>query len=200
MSITLTQDKEIALTFDDGPNPPYTNQILNILKKENIKATFFVCGANVKRHPELVTQIVKNGHLIGNHTYYHKRLETISGLNYQEIIDMQKLIDGLTDQKQKLFRPPYGYMPFWLKNKLVRNGFKIIDYNDSGHDWEKNITSGQITQNIINNASDGQLILLHDGHNIEKSADRSKTVTALPKIIKALKNQGFKFTNPLNLY
>lgn len=194
-----TTGKRVALTFDDGPNPPYTNQIMDILKKEGIKATFFVCGANIKRYPDVVKRIAKDGHLIGNHTFYHKRLNTILGLNYQEIIDTQKLIVDLVVQKQKLFRPPYGYMPFWLKNKLVKNGFKIIDYDNAGHDWEKNITAGQIAQKIIDKAHDGQIILLHDGHNIKESANRSKTVKALPEIIKHLKAQNYQFISSLDL-
>jgi len=195
----MSPAKKVSLTFDDGPNPPFTNQILEILKKEKIKATFFVCGANVKRHPEVVKKIAQEDHLIGNHTFSHQRIPTLLGLNYQEIIKTQELIIKLTSQAEKLFRPPWGHMPFWLKNKLIKDGFKIIDYDDSGHDWKRNITADQIVQNIIKNAKNNQIILLHDGHNTEKKVDRSKTVKALPQIIDKLKKLGFEFTSSLDL-
>lgn len=76
----MSTAKKVALTFDDGPNPPYTNQVLDILKKEGIKGTFFVCGANVKRHPEIVKKIALEGHLVGNHTYNHRYVKTRLGM------------------------------------------------------------------------------------------------------------------------
>lgn len=190
--------KRVALTFDDGPNPPYTNQILTILKKANIKATFFVCGANVQKHPEIVKKITGDGHLVGNHTYHHKRLPTLIGLNFAEILKTQALIENLTGQKQKLFRPPYGVTPFWLKRKLKKAGFKTIPYKDYAQDW-KDISIKKIVENVITNVRGGHIILLHDGRNIEEGADRSKTVEALPKIIKSLKSQGYQFVSPTNI-
>lgn len=194
----MSPAKKVALTFDDGPNPPYTHQILDILAKKKIKATFFVCGANIERYSEIVKRIAKEGHLIGNHTFFHQRIPTLLGLNYQEIIKSQELITKLTSQTEKLFRPPWGYMPFWLRNKLVRDGFKIIPYDDSSHDWEDNISSEQITNNVINHSKDKQIILLHDGHDIKKNVNRSKTVEALPQIIDKLKKLGFKFVSSLD--
>ncbi len=185
--------KKVALTFDDGPNLPYTNEILDILKKEKVRATFFVCGANVKRHSEIVKRAAKEGHLVGNHSFNHRRLPTLLGTIYEEIVETQKLIEDLTGQKQKLFRPPWGYMPFWLEGKLAKEGFAIDPYDDSGHDWEQKITAAQIAKNVIDNARDGQIILLHDGRNTIQNADRAKTVQALPQIIAELKKQNYEF-------
>lgn len=190
-----TSVKKIALTFDDGPNPPYTNQILDILKKEVICATFFVCGANAKRHPDIIKRIASEGHQVGNHTYYHHRLPTLLGLNYPEIEETQKLINHLTGQKQKLFRPPWGHMPFWLKSKLEKNGYKIIPYEFEG-DWDlkkNNMTSEEIVQKVIKNTKNNSIILLHDGHNIDQNANREQTAKALPKIISSFKKQNVQF-------
>ncbi len=190
---------KIALTFDDGPNPPYTEKILDILKKANIKATFFVCGANAKRHPETVKRTAKEGHLISNHTYYHRALPTKLGINYSEINKTQKLIENLTSQKQKLYRPPWGHTPIWIRWYLKRQGFKIISYNAIGKDWQAKITPTKIATNVTSNVKNGSIILLHDGHNIDEGIDRSKTVAALQIIITGLKQKGFQFVSPLDL-
>lgn len=195
----VTKAKKIALTFDDGPNPPYTNQVLDILKKENVKAAFFVCGANVKRHPEVVKRIAKEGHLVGNHTYNHQKIKNFLGLVYKEIRQTQKLIDQLAPQKEKLFRGPWGLAQFWLKRKLQKDGYIIVGFNGAGHDWETNITSQQIAQNIIKKINSGESILLHDGHNTDEDVSRAETVKALPAIIKDLKIQSYRFVFPTEL-
>lgn len=185
--------KELALTFDDGPNPPYTNQILDILKKEKIKAVFFVCGANIKRHPEVVKKIATDGHLIGNHTYYHHYLPTILGLTYNEIIETQQLIDSLVSQKEKLFRAPWGINPPWLEKKLKQRGFKLVPVGVMGNDWQRKISAQKVTELILSRAKDGSIITLHDGAETQQKADRSKTVEALPKIIEKLQKNNFEF-------
>lgn len=190
--------KRVALTFDDGPNPPYTNQILDILKKEDIKATFFVCGANVARNPQIVRQIANDGHTIGNHSYYHRRMPSLLGTTYKEIIKTQLLINKLTTQKQKLFRPPWGHAPFWLKKKLVDDKFSIILYDFEG-DWDlfkRNMTAENIFQKVLKKTKENSIILLHDGIESKASANKSQTVKALGKIIRGLKERGFEFVRP----
>lgn len=194
--MSTTPGKNVALTFDDGPNPPFTNQILDILKKEEIKAAFFVCGANVKRHPEVVKKIANDGHLVGNHSYNHRYVKTRLGLIHKEILETQKLIYGQTKQKELLFRAPWGFIPPWLKKKLIADGFKITGYNNCAHDWVKNLSPETIAKNVITKIKPGQNILLHDGENTKEDADRSKTVAVLPIIIKTLKSQGYKFVLP----
>lgn len=186
-----TYIKKVALTFDDGPNPPYTDKILDILKREDIKATFFVCGANIKRHPDLVKKIASEGHQIGNHTYNHSFLPTLLGLVLKETLKTQTLIEELTAQKLKLFRSPFLIAPFWLKNKLKKMGYAILG-GIVGNDWQEKITADQIAQKILSQTSDKSIIILHDG-NGTKNADRSKTVAALIKIIAALKAQKIEF-------
>lgn len=187
--------KKVALTFDDGPNPPYTNQILDILNKEDIKATFFVCGANIKRHPETIVRIAKEGHLVGNHTYNHRYVLTRLGLIYKETLETQKLIEELTDQKEKLFRSPWLLAPFWLNNRLRNDGFKIFG-GVWGNDWETKITPQKIADRIVSQVKNGSIIILHDGQETKAGADRSKTVEALSKIITELKNQDYQFVSP----
>ncbi len=192
------QSKNVTLTFDDGPNPPYTNQILDILKKENIKAIFFVCGANIKRHPEIIKRQAKEDHIVANHSYNHSYIPTILGLTFGEIITTQKLIDNLISQKAKFYKGPWCNVPIWIKNKLEKVSFTIVPCGAMGNDWEDNITSDEITHLVTSRVADGGIITLHDGHNTEEGADRSKTVIALPRIIKSLKEKGYQFILPQN--
>ncbi len=186
------KDKICYLTFDDGPNPPYTSLILDILKKERIKATFFVCGQNAKEHPKTIKKIASEGHTIGNHSHYHRFLPTLIGAIYKETIETQKIIEDLVPQKEKLFRSPWLMAPFWLKHRLKKKGFKIIE-GIVGGDWKTTITPEEITDKILSQTKNGTIIILHDGHNTNKNAKRPQTVKALEQIIKKLKRNGFSF-------
>lgn len=190
--------KKVALTFDDGPNPPYTEQILNILKKESVRACFFVCGANAERHPETVKRIASEGHLVGNHTWNHRYLPTLSGTVYKETLETQALIEKVTGQKLKLFRAPWLISPFWLNNRLEREGFKIIGSGIFGDDWKGGITPEEIKEKILSSVRNRSIIILHDGFNA-KGGDRSKTVKATSLIIRELKKKKYEFVKPAEI-
>lgn len=194
----MSTAKKVALTFDDGPNPPYTDQILDILNEAGIEATFFVCGANVRRYPEVVKKIAKENHLVGNHTFYHHWIRTKLGIVFKETIETQKLINSLTGQEEKLFRAPWKIIPIWLKIRLEKSGFRIIPVDVLGNDWQNRVTADQIINKVIAKTKDKSIIVLHDGYNT-KGADRSKTVKALPKIIDQLREKGFQFVKPQEL-
>lgn len=186
-------NKKIALTFDDGPQEEITPRILEILKKHHIKAHFFVCGSNAERFPELIQRIHSEGHILGNHTYHHKRLQTVLGINFSEIMATQKLIERVTKENSRYFRPPWGHMPFWLNKRLKKEGFTIVPYSISGNDWKKNITASKITKKIIDRAKDRDILLLHDGAETKSGAQRTATVEALSGIIEGLKKRNFEF-------
>ncbi len=212
--------KEIALTFDDGPNPPYTDQILDFLKEYSLPATFFVCGANIKRHPDTLKRIVQEGHLIGNHSYYHQYVGTLLGTNFLEILKTQQLIEEARGQKEKIFRAPFGVNQFWLNWLLKRQGFKIAPLGIMGGDWRKNSTPEFIVETVLTSIKQGiqdtrrvdpiervqvtmlgkerlkkllpsTIILLHDG--VSPHGNRSKTVEAVPSIVETLLDEGYKF-------
>lgn len=192
--------KKIALTFDDGPNPPFTEQIIAILKQKRVPATFFVCGANTKRYPETVKVIHEHGHLVGNHTYFHHPLTTRLGLSFNEIMDTQTIIDHLIDQHLRLFRPPWGVAPFWLTRRVRNEGFRVVLCDIVGYDWQKHSTPQTITEHVVKAAHDEGIILMHDGKNVTNAADRSKTVSALPTIIDELTRQNFQFVPVLDIH
>lgn len=179
---------KIALTFDDGPHPRYTGQILDVLEEYDIKATFFVVGVNAKNYPDSLIDVIKRGHEIGNHTYSHPH---VSGLNTYTLTDevekCESTIYGLTDYKTKLFRPPEGMIDADVRTVLRSLDYKVIMWDIDTRDWAHEPPE-KIAENVISNIASGDIILMHDyiGHN-------SPTVEAIKIFIPVLLEKGYKF-------
>jgi cellulose synthase/poly-beta-1,6-N-acetylglucosamine synthase-like glycosyltransferase/peptidoglycan/xylan/chitin deacetylase (PgdA/CDA1 family)/spore germination protein YaaH len=192
----------IALTFDDGPDPKWTPAILDILKQENVPATFFVIGKNGEADPDLLRRLVNEGHEIGNHTFTHPNLGEIPGsLADLELNATQRLIESETGRSTVLFRPPYFGDAEADKPEEVepafraqQQGYLMIGLRIDPDDWQLPVTADQIVARTIQRAQDenpetrGQVVLLHDS-----GGDRSATVAALPKLIHELRARGFRF-------
>jgi len=192
---------QVALTFDDGPDPEWTPRILNILKKEQIKAAFFIIGQNGQADPELVRRIVNEGHEIGNHSFTHPSLHEIpAGITRMELNATRLLIESLTGRTTRLFRPPHfgsepdtpdKVVPMWIANEL---GYITVGLRVDSHDWELP-GAAAIVENTLAGITNpdperqGQVVLLHDG-----GGDRSQTVKALPKLIHELRSRGYRFS------
>ena len=193
---------QIALTFDDGPDPEWTPAILDILKQENVLGTFFVIGKNGQAHPDLLRRIVAEGHELGNHTFTHPNLGEIPGpITDLELNATQRLIESVTGRSTVLFRPPYfgdaeadkpeEVEPAIRAEKL---GYIIVGLRIDPGDWKPGITADEIVQKTIDKAMDnnpetrGQVVLLHDS-----GGDRAATIEALPRLIHELRARGFKF-------
>lgn len=188
------ESRSVVLTFDDGPAPPFTEQILDILAEHGISATFFLCGKNVERHPELARRIVREGHTIGNHTYSHPFLFARSRRFMAGEIDRaQEAIERITGVRPTLFRPPYGARWFGLMPVLRERGLKMVMWSVMGFDW-KYETRG-IVRAATSRLHPGAVILLHDGHEQPPPTgiDQSSTVEALPAIIEAATRSGLTF-------
>jgi peptidoglycan/xylan/chitin deacetylase (PgdA/CDA1 family) len=185
---------KIALTFDDGPNEPYTSEILDILKKYNIKATFFVLGKNVERYPDTAKRIVEEGHVIGNHTYDHPYLliQSKSHIKY-EIEKAEQAIFKATHTKPYLFRPPYGVTDNWIYHAVKEHGYVTIEWSVTGNNGGKEIRPDAIEKDILSRITNGAIILLHDGNRLIKGFDRRNIVKALPVIIESLQKKGYQF-------
>jgi peptidoglycan-N-acetylglucosamine deacetylase len=191
----------VALTFDDGPDPLWTPRILDILKQENVPATFFIIGENGQANPNLVRRIVSEGHDIGNHTYTHPNLGEIPGsITDLELNATQRLIESLTGRATMLFRPPYfGDAEPTTPDEVEpivsarRLGYLTVGLRVDPGDWALPGTS-EIVQRTIGGVTEtdpdlrGQVVLLHDG-----GGDRKQTVAALPQIIHELRARGFRF-------
>lgn len=179
--------KPIALTFDDGPWPNTTGQVLDFLKKNNVKATFFVVGRQVQQYPQITKRIVTEGHAIANHTWSHQyhRYNPVSAAN--EIDKTAELVYKLTGVKTNLFRPPGGILNNGLAHYAQQKKYAVVMWSADSLDWRYN--SPQILRDrILKEASSGGIVLMHDG-----GGNRAKTVQALPLVVAELKKRGYKF-------
>lgn len=183
---------QVALTFDDGPDPKWTPKILDILKAENVKAAFFLVGAHAEEYPALVRRIVDEGHEIGNHTYYHPNLALCWPEHIRlELNATQLLLETITGRSTTLFRPPYAadtspskiteLAPLQLAQDL---GYLVVLENIDPQDWARP-GADIILQRVKQQRRDGSIILLHDA-----GGDREQTVEALPRILEYLKTRG----------
>jgi polysaccharide deacetylase family sporulation protein PdaB len=185
-------EKKIALTFDDGPNDPYTSEVLKVLKDNHVRATFFLVGKNVEANPQAAREIVAAGHAIGNHSYDHRNLVTRTNAQVRdEILKAEKAIEEATGQKTALFRPPYGDKDAFTLRQTRQLGYVMIEWSVSAEDWRRP-GPRRIVANVVKDVRNGSIILMHDGDKIRRG-DRSQTVAALPQIIAQLRQEGYEF-------
>lgn len=188
-----TNKKIVALTFDDGPYSPYTEQLLDVLKEYEVPATFFVVGQNVEKNPELVRRIVLEGHQLGNHTYHHVDLLKIDRKTIEEEIDRtNKVIKVATDTVPHLMRPPHGFRDPVVMEIMATRGLKVVEWSIMSRDWT-NPGVETIVERTVAKVKNGSIILLHDGDGIASKASRAQTVEATRRIIQTLSAQGYKF-------
>lgn len=187
--------KQIALTFDDGPNEPFTSQILDILRQHDIRATFFMLGQNATRFTNVCQRIRKEGHIIGNYSYSHSRWLALKGGQKitQELELAQEAIYKSSGVKPNLFRPPYGFWSPWMLRTAKKLGFTVITWDNMTNDWESTKEADGISHAILRRTKPGGIIVLHDGRDTRQSYDRTPLLQALPIIIASLKRQGYQF-------
>lgn len=183
----LGQEKVIALTFDDGPWPRITPKVLEILKKNNIKATFFWVGQPLKQNPQIAKQVVADGHVIGNHTWHHWYHRLDASTAAREIEDTAELIYKTTGVRTSLFRPPGGVMNNGVADYAKRKNDVIVMWSNDPMDYRPH-SAKQLVNNVVRKAQPGGIVLMHDG-----GGNHWATVEALPEIIAKLKEQGYKF-------
>ncbi|MEH2036572.1 polysaccharide deacetylase family protein [Nostoc sp.] len=181
------QQKVIALTFDDGPWPESTGQVLDILKKNQIKGTFFLIGQNVKNYPGLVKREIAEGHVIGNHTWHHWYQFLNPQAAAYEIDHTADLIYQVTGIKTNLFRPPGGIMHNGVASYARNSKYAIIRWSSDSLDYSRPAVP-KLINNVFRRAKPGGIVLMHDG-----GGNRSKTVQALPEIIANFRKQGYRF-------
>lgn len=178
----------VYLTFDDGPSSKFTPQVLDILKKENVKATFFVLGKFAEKYPSIVKREYDEGHTIGNHTYSH-----ISGYaaDEDEIISelsrTDDIVKRITGSSPKYFRPPFGF--FNYRFFIIAEGldYRTVLWTIDVADWTK-IKANEIEYRLISKVKGGYIVLLHDG-----GENREELIKALPAVIEKLRAKGFQF-------
>lgn len=182
-------ENKIYLTFDDGPIPEVTEWVLDLLKSEDIKATFFCIGDNIKKYPEVYKRILTEEHQTGNHTFNHLngwKTETNQYIDNFKLCEIEH--SKLETQNSKLFRPPYGKIKPSQSKAIRQFGYKIIMWDVLSYDFNSTISVEKCLENVISNTEQGSIIVFHDSVKAEKNLKY-----ALPKAIQILKNKGFVF-------
>jgi peptidoglycan/xylan/chitin deacetylase (PgdA/CDA1 family) len=192
----IKKNKSVYLTFDDGPNPDSTPRILNLLKKYNVKATFFVTGKNIEIFPGLVSEIIAGGHSVGCHGYSHFHPWKIDPVN--SILDFVKFNNSLKNIKsakdiRKLYRPPYGKFNLPSLLYIIFTKKKTIFWDIDPEDY-KNPSPDSISGYVIKRMGLGNVILLHDGRGSKNKTAADVTVKAVELILKASQKNGMQFS------
>jgi peptidoglycan-N-acetylglucosamine deacetylase len=184
----LTSQKLAAITFDDGPNPIYTPELLKIFSKVKGKATFFMIGEQMRNYPEVVKQVAAEGHEIGNHTFTHPKLSQLNDKErLAEIEQTENVIEELTGQKPTLFRPPYLDYNQDTVLLLKEKGYPMVGaLNLEAQDWEQ-----PGIDHIFNKSREvvknGSILIFHDGYG-----DRSQTIEAVRRLVAELTSEGYQ--------
>ncbi len=185
--------RQLALTYDDGPNDPHTLRLLEVLAKHDVRATFFLVGRYVQQRPQIVRELVKAGHVLGNHTFTHPNLIFCSELQTRiQLAECSRAIEDAAGLSPKLFRPPFGgRRPSTLR--IAREmGLEPVMWSVTGWDWEAkpaDYVEGKVTGQV----KGGDIILLHDGGHRGMGADRGQTVIATDHLIARYKAAGYEF-------
>ena len=187
------QQKVVALTFDDGPNPPYTNQIVEYLHTRHVVATFFVVGSAVERNPGVVREEVRDGDALGNHTWDHAHLVLESSAHIARQIERtDAVIQSVAGVRTRLFRPPFGARDYAVLNVAHRLGYTVIMWSvPLPRDWQQPAPQ-VIRDRVLPFVKDGSIITLHDG-NRGRPGNRANTVEATKLIVEALQREGYRF-------
>jgi peptidoglycan/xylan/chitin deacetylase (PgdA/CDA1 family) len=190
-----TGAREVALTFDDGPNPNATPLVLDTLKAEGVQATFFLLGRHVERWPDLAKRVAAEGHTIANHGYYHRQL-TFKTPSYVRD-DLERGTNAIVQasgSQPRLFRAPHGFRSPWVNSIAHSLGQRIIGWTLGVWDSARPGTE-TIARRSIDGSRPGTILLLHDGDGYDPDGDRLQTASALPSIIKGLRDRGFGFSS-----
>lgn len=182
-------EKHVYLTFDDGPFPGATEYIMDTLKRHEVRATFFLLGRQVRKHPLLAKKLVEEGHDIGNHGYAHLGGLFTSQEKYLDDADLaDSLIKGIGGEKPRLFRPPYGIFTPWLYRSLKKR-YQVVMWDVITGDFDSTLSREACLQKAIKNTRPGSIVVFHEN---AKSLPKLKYV--LPKYLEALKNEGYHFS------
>ena len=185
--------KQLALTYDDGPNDPHTLRLLEGLAKHNVRATFFLIGRYVQQRPDIVREVVKAGHVIGNHTFTHPLLTFKTAAEVRkELSDCRSAIQDAVGEHSNLFRPPFGGRRPPVLHVVRDLGLEPIMWNVTGYDWNAP-PAAVIEKKVSSQMRGGDVVLLHDGGHKQMGADRSQTVLATDHLITRYKSEGYDF-------
>jgi peptidoglycan-N-acetylglucosamine deacetylase len=189
ISHVRTTEPVVALTFDDGPHPQFTPQLLEVLRKHGAHATFFMLGTMARRHPEIVREVAEGGHAIGNHTLSHPSIPLVS--RPERWRQIRSCSRALRPYEQKLFRPPYGQYDLGPCVDAAMLGYSIIGWNAHAFDWLDH-DAEWMAKHMVANLQPGSIITLHDAlYSMldEKHADRTPTIHAVALLLEKMSHR-----------
>jgi peptidoglycan-N-acetylglucosamine deacetylase len=187
------ESRQLALTYDDGPNDPHTLRLLEVLSRHEAHATFFLIGSRVRQRPDIVREIAAAGHLIGNHTFTHPLLTFKSTSQIRrELLDCRSTLEDSVGLHSNLFRPPFGGRRPAVLSVARDLALEPVMWNVTGYDWTAP-PAQVIEQKVAKRVRGGDVILLHDGGHTQMGADRSQTVIATDRLITRYKSEGYTF-------
>lgn len=185
--------KTVALTFDDGPYPTYTNEILSILQRNNVKATFFMVGESALLYPEVVAEVAAQGHEVALHAFRHRDFLKLTTTEQQEDVAAGKaILEQISGQQIRLMRPPHGFRDWSVIDTLQKNGLRAVNWSVIPRDWT-NPGTDIIVDRVLKQTQPGAIILLHDGDSPKYKASRQQTVQAVQLLIDKLRVQNYAF-------
>jgi peptidoglycan/xylan/chitin deacetylase (PgdA/CDA1 family) len=188
-----SRDRTVALTFDDGPNPDATPVVLDALRERGVKATFFILGRHAERWPELVKRVADEGHAIGNHGYFHRKLHFKSpGYVRDDLTRGTESIERASGVHPALFRAPHGFRAPWVTSIARSLGQRTVGWSLGV--WDSDRPGVDVIANTtVSGARPGSILLLHDGDGYDPRGDRLQTAQAVPLIVDRLLDQGYRF-------
>jgi peptidoglycan-N-acetylglucosamine deacetylase len=185
--------RQLALTYDDGPNDPHTQHLLEVLARHNVHGTFFLIGSYVKQRPDIAREISNAGHAIGNHTFSHPLLTFKTEAEIRrELTECRTAIEDAIGVHSNLFRPPFGGRRPAVLRIARELGLEPVMWNVTGRDWNVPLAAA-IERKVTKQIRGGDVILLHDGGHRQIGTDRSQTVIATDRLIARHKKEGFEF-------
>ncbi|HET7631038.1 MAG TPA: polysaccharide deacetylase family protein [Gemmatimonadaceae bacterium] len=188
-----TRDREVALTFDDGPNPEATPRILDALAAAGVRATFFILGRHAERWPALVRRVHDEGHAIGNHGYHHRKLHFRPPAYVRDDLSRgTEVIAEAAGARPALFRAPHGFRSPWVNGIAASLGQRVIGWSLGVWDSARPGVD-EIVRRTVLGTRPGAILLLHDGDGYDPAGDRSQTAQAVPLVIQALRESGYRF-------
>ncbi|NTU77949.1 MAG: polysaccharide deacetylase family protein [Chloroflexales bacterium] len=187
--------RKIALTFDEGPSRPCTEELVAVMDEMNVKGTFFCVGYNVSVHPDLTRRMFDTGHVIGNNSQFHYRSGSLKpGGDGQHIDESERIIREVIGCRPRLYRPPWGWLTPWESARLAQRGYAIIGWDVRTIDWQTPEPDGlQVAEKAIKDTQPGSILLFHDGVAMQSSWNKRETTRAIRHMIPALRAQGYEF-------
>ena len=190
-SPAMLSDRFIALTFDDGPYPPYTDRLLDVLKAKRIHATFFLVAEQAQQYPELVQRMTAEGHTVGLHAFRHRDFLKLTEEEKRKDLEQGKnLLRDITGKNPVYWRPPHGFRDFSVMETAAAQNLTVVNWSVIPRDWT-GIDSQEIYRRVMDKAEDGAIVLLHDGDSPGYKASRQATVDAVAPLIDSLREKGY---------